>query len=136
MTFTAVKQISQQTPSRFCASYLGGYGMMFTVTAALALFTISLQVQAAEPSPPAVVQTRPAKPLTTTPAATTAPKYAAQDLERAFDFMDANHDGRVSREEAAAFPGVAKHFDEADINKDNFLSREEFANAMNAVKPQ
>ena len=136
MTFTAIQQLSQQTPSRFRASHLSGYEIIFTVIAALALFTMSLQAQAAEPSPSAVPQTSPVKPLTTPSAVTTAPKYAAQDLERAFDFMDANHDGRISREEAAAFPGVAKHFDEADTNKDNFLSREEFNSAMNAVKPQ
>ena len=67
-----------------------------------------------------------------TPAA--APRYAASDLERAFNFMDANHDGKISREEASGFSGVAKHFDEADTNHDHFLSRKEFDTAMNYVK--
>ena len=65
-----------------------------------------------------------------------APRYAAGDLKQAFDFMDANHDGRVSREEAAGFRGVARHFDRADADKDGFLSRSEFEAAMNYVKPQ
>ena len=48
--------------------------------------------------------------------------------------MDANHDGKISREEASGFSGVAKHFDEADTNHDHFLSRKEFDTAMNYVK--
>lgn len=65
-----------------------------------------------------------------------APRYLANDLERAFSFMDSKHDGKISREEASGFRGVAKHFDEADTNHDNALSREELDKAMNYVKPQ
>ena len=50
--------------------------------------------------------------------------------------MDANPDGKLSREEAAGFRGVARHFDQADTNHDGFLSRKEFDAAMNYVKPQ
>ena len=59
-------------------------------------------------------------------------KYAAQDVERAFNFIDSNRDGKTSRDEAAGFKNIAKHFDAADVNKDNFLSKEEFDNALNA----
>ena len=61
-------------------------------------------------------------------------RYAASELERAFGFMDGNRDGKVSREEAAGFRGVAKNFDRADTNHDGFLSRVEFDTAMNYVK--
>jgi len=50
--------------------------------------------------------------------------------------MDGNGDGRVSRQEASGFRGVAKNFDRADTDKDDFLSPEEFDKAMNHVKPQ
>lgn len=70
------------------------------------------------------------------PAEPAAPRYAASDLGRAFSFMDGNGDGKVSRQEASGFRGVAKNFDRADTDKDNFLSREEFDKAMNYVKPQ
>ena len=63
------------------------------------------------------------------------PRYAASDLERAFGFMDGDRDGKVSRQEASGFRGVAKNFDRADTNQDGFLSREEFDTAMNYVKP-
>ncbi len=96
---------------------------MLALTAAAALLATNAQAQTAEPA-------------TAASAATAAPRYAAKELERAFSFMDANKNGKISREEAAGFRGVAKHFDEADSNKDNALSREEFENAMNGVKPQ
>lgn len=70
------------------------------------------------------------------PAEQPAPRYAAGDLSRAFGFMDGNADGKVSRQEAAGFRGVAKNFDRADTDHDGFLSREEFDTAMNHVKPQ
>ena len=65
-----------------------------------------------------------------------APRYSAGELEQAFNYMDRNRDGKVSREEASGFRGVAKNFDRADTNHDNALSREEFDRAMNYVKPQ
>lgn len=69
-------------------------------------------------------------------SAVAPPRYAAADLKRAFNFMDDNHDGKISREEASRFRGVAKNFDRADTNHDGFLSREEFGKAMNYVKPK
>ena len=69
-------------------------------------------------------------------SAATPPRYAAADLKRAFDFMDDNHDGKISRQEASRFRGVAKNFDRADANHDGFLSRDEFGKAMNYVKPK
>ena len=64
-------------------------------------------------------------------AAKPAPKYNPKDIERAFMFMDADRDGKISRQEASGFRNVAKHFDAADTNKDNYLSLEEFGNALN-----
>ncbi|MEO7399725.1 MAG: hypothetical protein ABIV07_02985 [Polaromonas sp.] len=69
-------------------------------------------------------------------AAISAPRYSASQLKQAFNYMDRNHDGKVSREEASGFRGVAKNFDRADTHHDNALSREEFDRAMNYVKPQ
>lgn len=68
-------------------------------------------------------------------APASAPRYSASNLALAFSYMDTNHDGKISREEAAGFSGVARHFDQADTNHDGFLSREEFDYAMNYVKP-
>ena len=100
--------------------------MMFKRSAALALFALG-SAHAQNPQTPAPAAAEIPAP---------APRYAASDLERAFNFMDSNHDGKVSREEAAGFRGVAKHFDQADTNRDGFLSRDEFDTAMNYVKPQ
>jgi hypothetical protein len=84
-------------------------------------------------SQPAVPASMPAPAVSAVPA---GPRYSASNLQQAFNYMDANHDGKLSREEAAGFRGVAKYFDRADTNHDNFLSREEFERAMNYVKPQ
>lgn len=50
--------------------------------------------------------------------------------------MDGNHDGQLSRAEAASFKNVAKHFDAADSNRDGMLSRSEFDNAVNGHRVQ
>ncbi|MGV8804549.1 MAG: EF-hand domain-containing protein [Polaromonas sp.] len=84
----------------------------------------STQSDASQPASASAAPASPAAP----------PRYAAADLKRAFNFMDGNHDGKVSREEASGFRGVAKNFDRADTNHDGFLSREEFDKAMNYVK--
>ena len=60
-----------------------------------------------------------------------APRYSAKDIERAFGFIDANKDSKISREEASGFRNVAKYFDAADTNKDGALSLEEFGSALN-----
>lgn len=67
-------------------------------------------------------------------AAAAEPRYAAKDIERAFSFIDANKDAKISREEAAGFRGVAKYFDQADTNEDQALSPEEFGHALNHKK--
>ncbi|MFC5523140.1 hypothetical protein [Polaromonas jejuensis] len=117
---------ADQTSSRFNVPRFYLRATMLTLSAAAALLAPGAHAQTAEPAAPA-----PQATASQTPA---APRYSAQELERAFNFIDANHDGKISREEAAGFRGVAKYFDEADLNKDNFLSREEFDNAMNGGK--
>lgn len=128
--FTA-NQISRQMPSRIASapqrSWLYAGALLMALTAASALLAMRAQAQTPEPAAAAPEQAAPS------PA---APKYAAKDMALAFNYMDANKDGKVSREEAAGFRGVARHFDEADTSRDGFLSREEFESALNGRKPQ
>jgi hypothetical protein len=106
--------------------------------AAAAIFllaAVSACAQTPVPAPPT------SAPVASTPEAAPAnaapgPAYTASNIGLAFTYIDANKDGKLSREEAAGFRGVAKYFDEADVNKDGFLSREEFENAMNRSKPK
>ena len=117
---------ARQRPSRANAC-LPAWAMMLGMSAAAAAMSAHVQ----SPETPA-----PASGASAAEIPVPAPRYAANELKQAFNFMDSNHDGRVSREEASGFSGVAKHFDQADTNHDNFLSREEFDKAMNYVKPQ
>lgn len=56
-------------------------------------------------------------------AAGAAPPHADGD----FVLLDTNHDGTLSRDEAALQPVVSAEFDRLDANKDGKLSRAEFA---------
>ena len=42
-----------------------------------------------------------------------------------FKAADKDGDRKISRAEAVALPGIAKHFDEIDTNKDGFVTKEE-----------
>ena len=60
------------------------------------------------------------------PAAHAADAPAAKaDRKKA----DRDGDGRISREEARAFPRLEKNFDRIDTNQDGSLSQEELASA-------
>lgn len=50
-----------------------------------------------------------------------------QDRSEAFEMLDVNRDGWISREEAAANSVVAANFDEVDRDRDGRLNRQEFA---------
>jgi hypothetical protein len=133
MKFLAAKLAPSQRPVHSPSWYLFGCATVLTLSAGAALFAMRAQAQTAV-APAAAASQAQAEPAATTAAASPAAKYSAKDLERAFSFMDANKDGKVSRDEAASFPNVAKHFDEADTDKDQMLSPGEFENAMNRSK--
>ena len=126
------------TPSVFRA----GTGRL-ALTSALLLLALGACAQTTTPAissstastPPAAPEPAPAPPAQQAPALQ-APAYTASNIALAFDYIDANKDGQLSRAEAAGFRGVAKNFDAADTNKDGSLSRQEFESAMNRSKPK
>lgn len=116
--------------------YVGGVLAALAAAALLVATSANAQTTATTPSASAVsagsAASQPADASATPPeAAKAAPKHSAADIERAFNFMDANRDGKISRAEAAGFRNVAKHFDAADTDKDGTLSLLEFGNALN-----
>lgn len=137
MPFPQQVTSATQIASRSRATYWYVSALLtLTAAAALMLMTLNAQAQTAEPAAPAATAPLAQPAQSNTEASAAAPKYAAKDIERAFGYIDANKDSRITREEAAGFRGVAKHFDEADTNKDGMLSREEFESALNRGKPQ
>lgn len=87
------------------------------VLVAAALAASAAFAQTATPATPA-----------TPPAATTMPAGKKDSgLEAMFAKMDANKDGKLSKEEADKAPALAGRFAELDKNADGFLSPDEFA---------
>ena len=110
--------------------------MLSTLVVAMLLAVTGVGAQTTGSAPPASPSPSEASHIASVPdvtpdAARPPPKYSAAEIERAFNFMDANKDGKVSRQEAAGFRNVAKHFDAADTDKDGTLSLREFGNALN-----
>jgi EF hand len=73
-------------------------------------------------------QMAPAEPSGTS-AAPAASKASTQEIEVAFKTADADGDGKLSRKEAATFPGLAQRFEQVDTDKDSFVSMKEFTKA-------
>ncbi len=73
-----------------------------------------------------------AQAQTTQPGLTATPPEAAAAV---FKRLDANQDGRLSRDEVARLPAVAERFHQLDKDKDGLLSPEEFAAGYAASKP-
>lgn len=131
----AIPAMQAGAPTR-CARLLANFSCASTVLRASAatalLATTSACAQTATLAPPVSAASQAASaPVAPPDAAKAAPKYSAVDIERAFNFMDANRDGKVSRAEAARFRNVARHFDAADTDKDGTLTLGEFGNALN-----
>jgi hypothetical protein len=90
--------------------------------------------QAPKPAPP--------KPAAPKPDASKPPKPPPVEVERVrvvhgsrsggdlFSRLDRDHDGRISREEAAASSEIARYFDEIDTDGDGFISRAELTRWM------
>ena len=121
---------------RFLSAYRGVLVTTLALGLAAALHGAGANAQTAQTAPtaqtdPAAAQT-PAAPPDAAPAA--EPKYTVAQIAQAFGLIDANKDGKLSREEAAGFRGVARHFDEADLSNDGMLSRKEFENALTGEK--
>lgn len=134
MNFSTANRLKSCSALPARAFTVPAWALTLCMSAAAALFALSVHAQGVENPPPA--SSSGASEVSAAELPAPAPRYAANDLERAFGFMDGDRDGKVSRQEASGFRGVAKNFDRADTNQDGFLSREEFDTAMNYVKPK
>ena len=62
------------------------------------------------------------------PAADSSTKsMPSASADAAFTKADANHDGKLSKEEAARVPAIAAKFDQLDKDKKGYLTAEEFS---------
>lgn len=65
-------------------------------------------------------------------AGATSDKIGTDKNDPGFNVLDKNHDGYLSRSEAAKSPTVSKRFKDADRNNDGKLSRAEYLMTMTA----
>lgn len=63
------------------------------------------------------------------------PTQPAQQQGTTFESLDANSDGRISKEEAASNENVSAQFSKYDQNGDGFIERSE-VNSANNSQPQ
>ncbi len=54
----------------------------------------------------------------------------AKRVDKAFEKLDADKDGRISRAEAAKGPRLSRTFDKIDADKDGYVSRAELTAAL------
>ena len=126
----ASRSASKAPASKRKAYYFYVASVLIALAASAVL--VAVIAQTAEPAVRPRSAAAPGVPTSTAVAVVTAtPRYSEKDIDRAFNFMDANQDGIISREEAARFRNVAKYFDAADTNKDNALSPGEFSSGLN-----
>ena len=52
-------------------------------------------------------------------------KEAKAEFDKRFTEADADHDGKLSREEAKKMPRIAEHFDEIDSAKTGFITKDQ-----------
>lgn len=57
-------------------------------------------------------------------------KQGTGHLDERFNAADTNHDGFLDRDEAKALPMLLMYFDEVDANKDGKITRQEYFDAM------
>ncbi len=53
-------------------------------------------------------------------------------VEKIFARLDTNNDGKISREEGAKGPRIARHFDKIDADGDGFITRAELKAFLDA----
>ena len=99
--------------------------LFFLVAAALALAVGS--VNAADSATGAK-----AKSDSKASAGATSDKIGTDKNDPGFNNLDKNHDGKLSRTEAAGNPALVKKFKDADRNHDGSLSRSEYLMTMTA----
>jgi hypothetical protein len=79
----------------------------------------------------AFAQSPPTPDQTTTPSQPATPAQPAQGGGTTFESLDANSDGKISKDEAMVNANVTAQFTKYDMNGDGFIEKEE-VNAANS----
>jgi hypothetical protein len=69
----------------------------------------------------------PAKPVVDTASKL---RLSAAQVQQAFQYVDTDHDGSLSRKEVGVFPRIERHFERIDTNHDGVISPAEFDEAL------
>lgn len=57
-------------------------------------------------------------------------RLSSAQVQQAFQHIDSNRDGNLSRGEVGVFPRIERHFERIDVNRDGTISPAEFEQAL------
>jgi len=103
------------------------------IASALSALALAAGAQTAAPAAPAADAQGQA--TGSTQGAAAGQSDSAGVVKAAFKRADANNDGKLSREEAAALPAVAEKFTQLDKNSDGSIGAEEFEAGVTTGQP-
>jgi hypothetical protein len=107
------------------------------VGAALACHAFAAHALTALPAPPSMTPSAATVPaaaqkaqLSPVSGATITPRWVAEQIDDAFRRADSDADGRLSRQEAGLWTGLARGFDQIDSDRDGSISSAEFHESL------
>lgn len=100
--------------------------MLFSTVLTCTVLAASARVQAQVPAPvPAAAAVE-----AVAGDAQSKLRLSSAQVQQAFQHIDRNRDGRLSRAEVGIFPRVERHFERIDSNRDGSISPAEFEEAL------
>jgi hypothetical protein len=138
--FPAFHQMHVKTKRRTLPDFEARSVALFSALLVGAVLAAPGRAQTTAPSLPSVTRSVPSMPVTTRttptvpPAASRTseitPRLTVAQVQQAFQTIDANRDGALSRAEVSAFPRIERHFERLDANRDGTVSPAEFEQAL------
>ena len=106
--------------------------MLFSAVLVSLVLVGAAKAQSAAEIPPPITTANATAPASGPPSkdAQAKMRLSSVQVQQAFQHIDTNRDGRLSRAEVSVFPRVERHFERIDANHDGSISPAEFEEAL------